>query len=246
MSLHECKHHLNKIETSPRGGITPINGKIFWHIDEEHISQDLDKYKIIHAVQKAFNVWQGYMNPIFEACEDKSKCQIVFKFMLPDNPEVPFPYDGALAYAFFPEGESLDITSDVYVNEIYNWGVVHTASGYNLLKVLIHEVGHSIGLNHSEILQDIMYPSYQPNDIVTIDKDTIDGIYKLYGVKAPEVDHRECIINFIKNTFENKASLSRLYEKEIVQIANAIGIDSKLSDRKSETVDKIIKLISNY
>ena len=244
MSLHECKHHLNKIETSPRGGITPINGKIFWHIDEEHISQDLDKYKIIHAVQKAFNVWQGYINPIFEACEDKSKCQIVFKFMLPDNPELPFPYDGALAYAFFPEGESLDITSDVYVNEIYNWGVVHTASGYNLMKTLCHEIGHSIGLGHSKFTDDIMYFAMQPNNQINLSEDTITGVYQLYGER--HVNQYDCTKNFIKAVFKDKKEINRLYERQIVEIANAIGIDSKLSDRKSETVDKIIKLISNY
>ena len=62
---------------------------------------------------------------------------------------------------------------------------MHSNTSIFLLKVAVHELGHSFGLYHSTDINDVMYPSYQPNEEVNITPDTIAGIVKLYGAVTP-------------------------------------------------------------
>ena len=55
-------------------------------------------------------------------------------------------------------------------------------SGTNLLRIAVHELGHSLGLEHSDVQSAIMSPfyrGYKPN--FTLHQDDIDGIRYLYG-----------------------------------------------------------------
>ena len=46
----------------------------------------------------------------------------------------------------------------------------------------MHELGHSLGLGHSDVEEAIMAPFYRGyNPDFTLDKDDIEGIRYLYG-----------------------------------------------------------------
>ena len=60
-----------------------------------------------------------------------------------------------------------------------------TDDGINLDWVAVHEFGHSMGLEHSNVRESIMYPwykGYQGNNI-ELTYDDIQGIQALYGGK---------------------------------------------------------------
>lgn len=55
--------------------------------------------------------------------------------------------------------------------------------GYNLFLVAAHELGHSLGLGHSNVFGALMYPIYMARDTrdYRLPQDDIDGIQALYG-----------------------------------------------------------------
>lgn len=68
----------------------------------------------------------------------------------------PYPFDGpggVLAHAYFPEDGRAHFDED----ETYTH---NTPSGTNLLWVGVHEFGHSLGLQHSNVQGAVMYPYY--------------------------------------------------------------------------------------
>ena len=95
-----------------------------------------------------------------------------------------YPFDGAgsvLAHAFFPE-----FGGDVHMDDSEKW-TVDTRAGTNLLQTLAHEIGHSLGLSHSDVRDSIMAPfyrGYEPN--LRLSEDDLHAIRALYGPDVPK------------------------------------------------------------
>jgi len=140
----------------------------------------LSKEDVDREVDKAFSLWG-----------DVSGLRFTEKRFGPVDIDIMFesyehgdgdPFDGpggTLAHAFFPQ-----YGGDVHMDDTERW-TINTYDGTNLLQTLTHEIGHSLGLSHSDVSDAIMapfYKGYKPN--LTLDKDDIRAIQALYG---PEV-----------------------------------------------------------
>jgi len=98
-------------------------------------------------------------------------------------------------------GEILD--ADIELNSpAYDFALPGEASGSDLRTVLTHEVGHLLGLSHSQFGGAVMVDSYQPNVILSsLSDDDIAGVCAIYGgdeddpeCKTPELpDDTECV-----------------------------------------------------
>lgn len=108
---------------------------------------------------------------------------------------------GVLAYAYFPDSGNL--SGKIVFNDNYLWSIDGRAiSGeeymrrtgkkisdptnffatYNILHTLIHEIGHSLGLIHSNFKTDVMYPFY--NGMTYLSDNDITRITNKYGKSA--------------------------------------------------------------
>ncbi|MBA0559826.1 hypothetical protein Golob_016770 [Gossypium lobatum] len=92
-----------------------------------------------------------------------------------------FPFDGpgnVLAHAFAPRDGRLHYDADE------NWSTSNAIqqNQFDLESVAIHEIGHILGLGHSEDPNAIMYAYFSPGTIKrNLGRDDIDGIRALYS-----------------------------------------------------------------
>ncbi|VEN40578.1 unnamed protein product [Callosobruchus maculatus] len=104
-----------------------------------------------------------------------------------------FPFDGrgvVLAHAFFPTGMRSSI--EVHFDADEAWTTDGSSDeGTNLFNVAAHEIGHSLGLSHSNVESALMYPWYKEMDngfdfeLPEDDKQAIQHLYDANGVASP-------------------------------------------------------------
>ncbi|XP_065062221.1 matrix metalloproteinase-17-like isoform X2 [Rhopilema esculentum] len=135
---------------------------------------------------KAFEKWSSITNVDFR--EDKINPDIRMKFARKShNDSRPFEgRDGAFAHAFYPGNDEL--AGDVHFNddEIFS---IESSKGRDLLYIAAHEVGHSLGMDHTETRGAVMHALYNYTDGLDFNLhiDDIKGVQSLYGVKGRPV-----------------------------------------------------------
>eukprot|EP00088_Acartia_fossae_P048168 TRINITY_DN5249_c0_g1_i2.p1 TRINITY_DN5249_c0_g1~~TRINITY_DN5249_c0_g1_i2.p1 ORF type:complete len:568 (-),score=109.75 TRINITY_DN5249_c0_g1_i2:168-1871(-) len=142
----------------------------------------LSKREIDLEIKSAFQLWQDVSSLTFTNRKSGS-VHIDIRFEEYEHGDGD-PFDGpggTLAHAFFPQ-----YGGDIHVDESEQW-TINSFSGTNLLQTMAHEIGHSLGLSHSDDEKALMAPFYkgwQPN--LQLDQDDIRGIQALYGESKPK------------------------------------------------------------
>jgi acylphosphatase len=89
---------------------------------------------------------------------------------------------GRLAHCFYPPPNGGDIAGDCHFDEAETWSVSTPPTGTDLPTVALHELGHGLGLDHSEDTSAVMYAYYGgPRRELTADD--ITGIQSIYGAR---------------------------------------------------------------
>lgn len=144
---------------------------------------DLPRDTVRRVFVKAFEMWSQVSALTFSETSAVPDIWILFAAGSHGDRN---PFDGpgsTLAHAYFPGS---GIGGDAHFDEDEQW-TDNTYSGTNLLQVAVHEIGHSLGLGHSDVQSAIMAPfyrGYKPN--FSLDQDDIDGIRYLYGQGGPD------------------------------------------------------------
>ncbi|OCT93196.1 matrix metalloproteinase-18 [Xenopus laevis] len=137
--------------------------------------------EVDQAIQKAFKVWSDVTSLTFTRIYD-GVSDIEMLFASKDHKDF-LPFDGpsgVLAHALAP-GDNMG--GDVHFDADEKW--TSGSAGVNLFLVAAHELGHSLGLDHSKESNALMYPTYRyinPNTF-QLPQDDISGIQSLYGPK---------------------------------------------------------------
>ena len=149
-----------------------------------NLSPDIEKAEWqTRAVTVAFRTWQLRIKDIkFKRERDPTKhvdMNISFQPLSKFNNK-----KGVLAHAWYPNQG--DISGDVEINDHWYWtpGVKwSTLAKPPLVPILIHEIGHGLGLKHdTSSTESIMYPSFDLGKKKnTLNKNDIERIQSRYG-----------------------------------------------------------------
>ncbi|KAM4681990.1 matrilysin [Amazona ochrocephala] len=143
---------------------------------------DLPQKKVDDAIRRALMVWSDVTPLRFQRVFNR-QADIVIAFARRGHGD-GYPFDGrggTLAHAFAP-GEGLG--GDAHFDDDEKWS--ETNQEVNLFLVAAHELGHSLGLAHSNVREALMYPIYSYVNPATfrLSEDDRRGIQKLYGKKS--------------------------------------------------------------
>ncbi|XP_021484220.1 stromelysin-2 [Meriones unguiculatus] len=167
------------------GGFSTFPGSPKWrknHITYRIVNYtpDLPRESVDSAIEKALKVWEE-VTPLTFSRISEGEADIMISFAVGEHGDF-YPFDGpgqSLAHAY-PPGPGF--YGDVHFDDDEKWTL--GPSGTDLFLVAAHELGHSLGLFHSDKKESLMYPVYKFSASaarVQLSQDDIEGIQSLYG-----------------------------------------------------------------
>lgn len=138
-------------------------------------------------------------------------------------------FDGVgnvLAHAFFPPSCGGSHAGKCHFDEDETWALNHSGENRDLETVALHEIGHLLGLAHSNVSGSVMFPTYAGQQR-TLTADDIAGIQALYGRRGPALRvtvHLQGIgdVRYRDNEFAGTRGQSRRLEGFQLQLATAV------------------------
>lgn len=135
-----------------------------------------------YEIWRAFKAWSAHIPfkfkpmPCVNRAGEKIKVpNIDVRFEMGEHGDGD-PFDGpggVLAHAYFPE-----FGGDLHFDESERW--TNSEQGTNLFAVSLHEIGHVLGLEHSEKPDAIMAPVYKYTPNMKLTPDDIIGVHAIY------------------------------------------------------------------
>lgn len=144
----------------------------------------LSTKEVDDTIKKSLDMWSAASQIKFERVTDsKTEADILIKFVSGYHGDGR-PADGPgkeLAHAFFPL-DNKGLAGDLHFDNDEDYDVNGSHVKVDLNWLSLHELGHSLGLDHSWNPESVMFPfylGYIPG--LTLYKDDVEGIQQLYG-----------------------------------------------------------------
>lgn len=143
------------------------------------MSKGLESAAALAEIRRALAEWSRVARIRFrEGASPTASKTFSFAFATGDHGD-PFPFTGArgvIAHAFFPSPPNPEpIAGDVHFNDDMAFRI---GADIDLFSVALHELGHSLGLPHTDTPGAVMYPYYRMSK--ELSAEDITNIRRLY------------------------------------------------------------------
>lgn len=142
--------------------------------------KNMGKEVVRGEIEKGLQEWTKYAGINFIEVKNPKNAHVKIRFGSDlhgeKNEKNAFdgPY-GVLAHMYYPR------SGKMHFDEAENYTASELRRGINLFSVAAHEMGHGLGLEHSEIKAALMSPYYKGYREEMLDWDDVNGIRHLYG-----------------------------------------------------------------
>ncbi len=114
-------------------------------------------------ILRAFAAWASKVNVTFQPATSSNAPRSIFVQFASGAHGDSYPFDGPghmLGHTFYPAPiNSEPVAGNMHFDADETWGV---GSNTDIYTVALHEIGHALGLGHSDNPNDVMFPYYQP------------------------------------------------------------------------------------
>jgi subtilisin-like proprotein convertase family protein len=138
-------------------------------------------------IQNAFNAWQAVSNIQFVQVTDAgvaSDAPTGYVGHIRIGAHAIDGASGVLAHGYYPPPVALNNTStisgDLHFDVAENWQCSPGSGQIDFGIVALHEIGHTIGLNHEPSILAVMNPFYN-SSLTGLQADDINGVRAIYG-----------------------------------------------------------------